>query len=327
MSKQYAVISVGTNSTRMLLANVAPDVPHIDAVRSLGTRIGEGLDAEGRLGEEPMRRTLDAIGQLYRQVRGHYVKLFAVSTSAVRRAGNSDEFLERAREILGVPMHVLSGEEEAEASYRGAITALGPLHGERVAVVDTGGGSTEYAAGTTTKPERVISCEVGAVRLTEALPALAGNRGPVDAETIERARSIAREALAPLNDSEPVERVAFVGGSATTTAGIVRAAQRSRRFLSTLARGSAKRTGAHIRPDRSKDRKNVIGMNPQRADILPAGIIVLDTVLEILKRDAATATTDDLLLGVLLQHRDASGSRAGAGKPTIAGSRTPRGFK
>ncbi len=326
MSKRYAVISVGTNSTRMLLANVAPDLPHVDAVGSLGTRIGQGLDSEGQLGEEPMRRTLDAIGQLYRQIRGRYVKLFAVATSAVRRAGNSDEFLERAREILGVPVQVLSGEEEAEASYRGAITALGPLRGERVAVVDAGGGSTEYAAGTTTKPERVLSFEVGAVRLTEALPAMAGSGGPVDAETVERARSIAREALAPLNGTEPVERVAFVGGSATTAAAIVRA-RKGPIDSYRLARADLQSVVARLCGMPLDDRKKVIGMRPQRADILPAGILVLDTVLEILKLDEATATTDDLLLGVMLQHRDATGTTAGAGKPTIAGSRTPRGFK
>ena len=125
MSKHYAVISIGTNSTRVLLADVAPEMPHVDLARSIGTRIGEGLGQSGELGAEPMRRTYDAIRQLLRAVRGHYVKLFAVSTSAVRRATNGNEFAAGVQGILGVPLRVLSGDEEASCAYRGAITAFG----------------------------------------------------------------------------------------------------------------------------------------------------------------------------------------------------------
>jgi exopolyphosphatase/guanosine-5'-triphosphate,3'-diphosphate pyrophosphatase len=309
----------------MLLADVGFDVPHVDATGSIGTRIGEGLGAEGQLGAEPARRTLDAIAQLYRRVRGKYVKLFAIATSALRRAGNGDEFLERAGEILGVPVRVLSGEEEAEASYRGAITALGPLRGERVAAIDIGGGSTEYAAGTSTKPEQVFSCEIGAVRLTEALPALAGRDGAVDVETIDRARKMVLEALAPLHESEPVERAAFVGGSATTAAAIARA-RKGTVDSYPLSRVELQAVLARLCALSLDDRKKVVGMRPQRADILPAGIVVLDTMLETLKLDTAVATTADLLLGVVLQHRDATATSAGEGKPVIAGSRTPKGF-
>jgi exopolyphosphatase/guanosine-5'-triphosphate,3'-diphosphate pyrophosphatase len=325
VSKRYAVISVGTNSTRMLLADMAYEVAHVDATGSIGTRIGEGLDSGGRLGAEPIRRTLDAIGQLYRQVRGRHVKLFAIATSALRRAANGNEFLEQAREILGVPIRILSGEEEAEASYRGAITALGALRGERVAVIDVGGGSTEYAIGTSIEPERVVSCEIGAVRLTEALPALAGRDGAVDAETIERARKFARDALAPLADCDPVERVAFVGGSVTTTAAIVRA-RKGTVDTYPLARADLQNVLTRLSAMPLDERRNVVGMKAQRADILPAGIVVLDTALEIIRLDTAVATASDLLLGVLLQYRDANGPPAGEPKPTLAASRSPRGF-
>ncbi|HEU5480133.1 MAG TPA: hypothetical protein VFU90_09895, partial [Candidatus Tumulicola sp.] len=222
MSARYGIVSVGTNSTRLLLADVSGDVPRVALARTIGTRIGEGLGERGHLGEEPMRRTLDAVAQFYREIRGRYVRLFAVATSALRRADNGEEFLQRAGELLGVPVRVLSGEEEARASYRGAITAFGRLRGERAGVVDIGGGSTEFAAGTGVTPERVLSFEIGAVRLTEAVPALSGNAGAVDAGSLDRARTLAREALAPLDGGEPLERLALVGGTATTTASIVR---------------------------------------------------------------------------------------------------------
>jgi exopolyphosphatase/guanosine-5'-triphosphate,3'-diphosphate pyrophosphatase len=325
VSKRYAVISVGTNSTRAVLADVEQEVPRVDLTRTIGTRIGEGLGASGRLGEEPMRRTLDAIAQLLRSVRGRYVRLFAIATSALRRADNSDDFLKRARDILGVEMRVLSGEEEAAASYRGGITAFGSLRGEPVGVLDLGGGSTEYAVGTTIAPDRVLSCEIGAVRLTEANPALAGRDGPVEPAVVDRARETARQTLEPLSGGEAVERLAFVGGSATTTAAIVR----SRAAATTsypLDRADLQRVLTRLCAMPLEERKRVAGMRPQRADILPAGIIVLDTALELLQLDSAIATASDLLLGVLLQERDAAGRAAGQARPVRAGSESPRGF-
>ncbi len=323
MSKRYAVVSVGTNSTRMLLADVAPDVPRIEAGASIGTRIGEGLGSSDPLGEEPMRRTLDAIAQLQRRIRGHYVRLFAIATSAVRRASNAEEFLARAQEILGVPMRVLSGDEEATASYRGAISALGTLRGERAGVVDAGGGSTEYAVGTGVVPDRVLSCEVGAVGLTEALPKMAGRDGAVDSETIERARSLAREALKPIAECDAVERVALVGGSATTVAGILRG-RRGTLPAFRLTRDDLQGVLERLCAMPLEERKKVAGMKPQRADILPAGIVVLDTALESIGHSECVATTSDLLLGVMLQHRDTAGPTAGEVGFPRAGSRPLR---
>lgn len=303
---------------------MTPEMPHVDLARSIGTRIGEGLGQRGKLGEEPMARTLEAIRQLQRAVRGHYVRLFALATSAVRRAENGDEFAAQVQDILGVPLRVLSGDEEATASYRGAITAFGALHGERVGVIDTGGGSTEYAVGTTTIPERLVSCEIGAVRLTEAVPALAGHDGIVDLTTIERARAIARQALAPLRDYPTVERLAFVGGSATTTASIVRG-RKGKIASYTVTRADLQKVLVKLCGLDYKERKEVAGMKPQRADILPGGIIVLDTVLDIVKRDVAIATAADLLLGFLLQQRDLAGPAAGQRTLVGAGSETRRG--
>ncbi len=322
MSKHYAAISVGTNSTRVLLADVAPEMPHVDLARSIGTRIGEGMGQSGPIGEEPMRRTLEAIKQLHRAIRGHYVRLFALATSAVRRAENGDEFAAAVESILGVPLRVLGGHEEANASYRGAITAFGALHGERVGVIDTGGGSTEYAVGTTTVPEQLVSCEIGAVRLTEAVPALAGRDGVVDLATIERARAIARQALAPLRDFPAVERLAFVGGSATTTASIVRG-KRGKIASFAITRAELQKVLVRLCGMELRERKELAGMKPQRADILPGGIIVLDTVMDMVKRDAAIATAADLLLGFLLQQRDAAGPAAGQ-RPSLGGASDSR---
>ncbi|HEY1883688.1 MAG TPA: hypothetical protein VGG51_11675 [Candidatus Cybelea sp.] len=321
MSKRYAVISIGTNSTRLLLADVEPENPRIEVVRSTGTRIGEGLGERGHLADEAMARTLDAIAQFQRAIRGHYVRLFAISTSALRRADNGEDFAQRVQGMLGVPLRVLSGEEEAIASYRGALSAFGTLRGERVGVVDCGGGSTEYAVGTSTQPEAVISCEIGAVRLTEEVPELRGAGGVADEGSVERARELARKALQPLAEQAEIERLAFVGGSATTVAAIVRG-KRSLLQSFPLDRTALQRVLGLLLKMPLEERRQVVGMKPQRADILPAGIIVLETAMELVKCETAVATTADLLLGVLLQERDAGQHHAAPAAP-----KTRRGFR
>lgn len=303
MSRRYAVLSVGTNSTRVLLADVAPAIPRIELARSIGTRIGEGLGSAGRLSEEPMRRTLDVLHGYMRQIKGHYVRLIAVATSAVRRAENGEEFAAKVEQIAGAPLRILSGEEEAVASYRGALTAFGPLQGERVGVLDMGGGSTEYAIGTSIVPEQHVSCEIGAVRLTEAVSALAGDRGTIGDADVREATTIAREALEPLTRFPAIVRLALCGGTATTVAMMLK----GRRAAST----SALLTSADLQHVLERllsmpldQRKNVAGMRPQRADILPAGMLVLLAAMDAVGCASAIATSSDLLLGIALQERD-----------------------
>lgn len=301
--KHWAVLSIGTNSTRVLLADMALDHPRIEVSRSIGTRIGEGLRESGELGKEPMARTLAALREHYRSIRGHYVRLYAIATSAVRRADNGDLFREMVHDLVGVPVQVLSGDEEASASYRGAITVFGQLgHGE-IGVIDTGGGSTEYAIGAGHSPVRTVSCEIGAVRLTEAVPLLSGRDGVVDLDTIARAREIARATLAPVLDFRRVERLALVGGSATTAAQVVMS-KKNKMERAELTRVDLQRALVRLCGMTYKERRDIVGMKPHRADILPAGIIVLETMLDMLGHERAVATSADLLLGYLLQQRD-----------------------
>ena len=307
MSDHLAVISIGTNSTRVLLADVRDDRAHIALGRSIGTRLGESLGENGALGDEPMERTLEAIRVHLRAVRGHYLKLFTIATSAVRRASNRDAFGNAVERIAGVPLRVLSGEEEATASYRGAISSLPEEHDAVTGVVDVGGGSTEYAVGTGKLPERTLSLEIGAVRLTEALPQLAGANGFVDAESLAQAGSIARERLAPLREMGAATRVVLVGGSATGAATMLRG-RRTRFDHFEVSRSDLQRSLIRLCTLDIDGRRRIEGVKAQRADILPAGIIVLETVLELLGQERATVSSADLLLGFLLEQQDAMAS-------------------
>ncbi len=302
MSRQDAVISIGTNSTRVLVADLSGDRPRTVLANATGTRVGEGLHDSGLLGEEPMRRTLDAVESHFEKIRGQYDRLSVIATSAVRRAENGEAFADAIKRITGAKLRVLSGHEEAQASYRGAISEFGHLHGREVGVVDTGGGSTEYAIGRGAHAERTVSCEIGAVRLTERVPELAGHDGAIASVVVDRAREYAREALEPVAHFRSVDKLAIVGGSAMTAASVVGGTSGIERF--DLTRKDLEHALSILCALVYERRKDVPGMNPQRADILPAGIIIIETILDILTKDRAVATSSDLLLGYLLQQRD-----------------------
>ena len=286
-------------------------LPHVDLARSIGTRIGEGLREHGELGEEPMRRTIDAVRSHLRIVRGHYVRLFAIATSALRRASNGEAFTKRVQGLLGVPLQILSGDEEAAASYRGAITAFGPLHNEELGVVDVGGGSTEYATGNGATPDRTVSCEIGAVRLTEMLPLLPATMAWLiwhnRAGACNRAQGrCPRRRFSEGGTRGVRRRFGHDGGRAAS-----RQAHKNRCQYE-LSRSDLQRALVRLCALPLKERKTMAGMKPQRADILPAGIIVLETVLDLIGEERATVTSADLLLGHLLQQVDRAG-RAGSG--------------
>lgn len=300
MSRQ-ALISVGTNSTRLLVADVDGPIA-IALQRSTGTRIGEGLKESGHIGEAAMRRTLEAIEEHVEAARAHADVLRVIATSAVRRANNRAEFARAVRDITGTEPATISGEEEACCSFAGA-TARAPRleSGMHAGVADAGGGSTEYAVGMQARCDRTVSCEIGAVRLTEALPELAGDRSPIDSTTLDRARSLVRAALRPIADFPSVDRLIFVGGSATNAVFLHRG---SRDFFEyeTLDREQLRALTSRLAMTALPARKTLAGMNPQRADILLAGLLLLDALFEMTGREEAMVSTSDVLLGYMVRH-------------------------
>ena len=167
----YAGVDVGTNSVKMIIADLAQGRAVRIYEQTIITRIGEGMQALGnRLREDAMLRTLDALAQLAQAARAHKVRaVAAVGTAALRDAENRDEFLQRARERCGFDIEVIPGEEEARLSYlavRRDPQWRGVTH---LRVIDIGGGSTEVIQGLpgTDKVASRISVNYGAVKLTE----------------------------------------------------------------------------------------------------------------------------------------------------------------
>lgn len=295
------LISIGTNSTRALVADLETDPPATLLHRSIGTRIGEGVRERGHLDKNAMQRTLDAIAEHLTAIREHTSDVRVIATSALRRADNEELFARSVQALTGANLEIISGEEEAACSFAGALSGLRGEPGERFGVLDVGGGSSEYAVGTKRGAEQLVSCEIGAVRLTEAFPALSGCVGRVTLNVRDQARAAAREALAPAGNLAAVSRVVLVGGSATTAVSLVN----GKREFFDYAQLSAAQIDDWIERLASMpldERKNAPGMNPQRADILLGGLLIVREFLTMSGHGAALVSTSDVLLGYLLRH-------------------------
>lgn len=216
---RVAAIDCGTNSIRLLIADVVEGRVN-DVHREMRiVRLGEGVDATGAFAEPALMRTRAALADYAELLREHSVPTVRmVATSATRDAANRDEFFAMTAEVLGsvVPgavAEVITGTEEAELSFRGAVGELGSAAAPFV-VVDLGGGSTEVVLGTADGVDASYSANIGCVRLTERCL----KSDPPTAFEIEAARTVVRDALDAAFDVVPVEQArTWVGVAGTMT--------------------------------------------------------------------------------------------------------------
>jgi exopolyphosphatase/guanosine-5'-triphosphate,3'-diphosphate pyrophosphatase len=275
------------------------------AVDSRGTRLGTALQASGRLDPAARERTLAAVAEYMGTVREHRAAIACIATSAMRRAADGADFAAGVRALTGAEPRVLSGDEEATYSFLGATGADGGS--ERIGVLDVGGGSSELAVDVPREARQrgsvayTCSVEVGAVRLSERHPALLGHAAaapPERARLLAEARADAAVVLAPFAAAPAPERLVAVGGSAFTAAAMVAQAP-LRDGVTISAAQRADLLDALLACDLDA-RKALPFIRPQRADILPAGIAIIDEACRILGVGDVTVSVDDLLAGYLV---------------------------
>ena len=296
-----AVISIGTNSTRLLIVD---ENDHVLAVDSRGTRLGSGLARRGRLDPAARERTLGAIDEYVRLVRAYDARLALIATSAMRRASDGDDFSADLFERTGARPRILSGDEEATYSFLGATRAVAA--DEVVGVLDVGGGSSELGVDLPARArasERVaftLSIEIGAVRLSERYPALLGSAALAAAgrsTLIGATRADIAATLQPYDAAPRPDRLIAVGGTAFTAAAMIAAAPLRDGVAMTHADRIALIDALLARA--LDERKAMAFIRPQRADILPAGLLIIDEACTRLAIDTIAVSIDDLLLGYL----------------------------
>jgi exopolyphosphatase/guanosine-5'-triphosphate,3'-diphosphate pyrophosphatase len=300
-ASRLAAVDVGTNSTRLLVADVEGGRVVAEHARDMIiTRLGKGVDRTGRFDPAALRRTLDVLAGYGATCRRLGVqRRRVVATSATRDAGNRQELLDGVRALLGVDTEVLSGEAEAATAYRGATH---DLPGEaRTLVVDIGGGSTELILGTRS-PEAVMSLDLGCVRLHERHL----HTDPPTAAEVAALRADAAERLARVTetlDPAAAERVVGVAGTITTVTAIglgLDAYDPRRIHRSALGAAEIAAVAEKLAAMTVAERAAIPVMAKGREDVIAAGALLLNELVRTFGFRRVIASETDILDGVLL---------------------------
>jgi exopolyphosphatase/guanosine-5'-triphosphate,3'-diphosphate pyrophosphatase len=298
-----AVVDIGSNSTRLLIARLA-DHRVSELVRhSEVTRLGAGVDADGRLRDDAMERVFKTLDGYKSEIDEHDCeRAVAVLTSAVRDSANGEEFAEQVRGRYGLEPHVLSGDEEAKLTFLGATSERDESDQTPTLVLDIGGGSTELVIGTGADVVFHVSTQAGVVRQTERH---LHDDPPSEAELDELAadvRGILSEAV-PEDRRNAVEHAIGVAGTATSLGAI---AQKLDPYDPAKVHGYllSARECERILDDLSKmtlaERRRVPGLHPDRAPTIVAGVIIFREVMSLFGLREIEISEHDILRGAAL---------------------------
>ncbi|MGW6444651.1 Ppx/GppA phosphatase family protein [Lentzea sp. NPDC055074] len=294
---RVAAIDCGTNSIRLLIADVTKREDGTAWLRDVHremkiVRLGQGVDATGRLHPDAIERTRQALLDYARTMQRKGVEVARmVATSATRDASNRDEFFGMTEQILGAPAEVITGDEEARLSYLGAVADLDPDE-EPFLVTDLGGGSTEFVLGTGSEVEAARSMDIGCVRLTERFIA----SDPPAKDEIAQAEAFAREAIKEAFEVVPVEKMKTwigVAGTVTTLSALVQGLEVYNSddiHLSRITLDNVREITDRILSMTHDERASLGPMHPGRVDVICGGAVVLRAIADELENRAGIRT-------------------------------------
>jgi len=301
--KRLAAIDIGTNSIRSIIVEVTGK-NHFRVLddEKETTRIGEGMGTNFQLSRDAMQRAGRALQRMTDIARGFGAQTVqAVATSAVREAKNRDTFLRRVKDDIGLNVRVISAEEEAWLAF------LSMLHHfdvgkQRFLGLDIGGGSAALIFGMATHIENIHCLPLGAVRLTEKFL----HRDPILEKEFKALRQHIKQHLLPIRNAGEVGAQMLIGsgGTVTTIAEVHKAMQREK-YTGVhgyeMNRAQVERVLELLRRKSLKERRATTGLNPDRADIIVAGVTVVNQVMKVFDINTLKVSERGIREGLILQ--------------------------
>lgn len=276
---RVAAIDLGTNTALLTIADVSAGKATALDERAEIVRLGQGLDRTGVLDQAAIERTLAVLAEFAAAVKScGCTRFLAVATEATRKASNGAAFVAAADRVLGEAggrLEVIDGEREARLAWRAVVESFPELTGTRT-IVDIGGGSTELLVGDRTV-ESVISLPIGSVRLTERIVA----HDPPSAD--ERAQLMATVDAALATAQPPRGTLVGIAGTVTTLAAMAQSLATydgARVHGSRLSRATVDALVAQLGSTALDDKRRTPGLDPKRADVIFAGAVILERVME-----------------------------------------------
>jgi exopolyphosphatase/guanosine-5'-triphosphate,3'-diphosphate pyrophosphatase len=307
-ARRYAVIDIGANSVKFVVADLRADGSWQTVVdRAEVTRVSEGVTETGRLDPEASKRTIDAIAGMADEARSDgAAEIAAVGTAGLRLASDRDEFVAAVRERCDLEVEILSGDHEARLGYLAATSGLAAARGSLL-VFDSGGGSTEFSFGTDEHVDERFSLDVGAVRVTERF----GLSGIVSDDALVAALDGIADELAKLRDRPTPDAVIAMGGTATNLAAVKHALTKYDPDVVQGTELDAGEVGRQIELYRTRKveaRRQIVGLQPGRADVILGGACIVRTVMTTLGRQSVTVSDRGLRHGLLVERFGTLGS-------------------
>ncbi|MCE5315660.1 MAG: hypothetical protein ABFD49_09835 [Armatimonadota bacterium] len=296
-----AAIDIGTNSIKIAIGAMEPDgsirlLHHASAI----TRLGEGVDSAGRISPQGLTRTIEASRELLDMSRDFRVdKIRIVGTSALRDASNQAEVIGRFKDDLNITLEILSEQDECRLSYLAAACdpTLNCFDGAQL-TFDIGGGSTELTIGSGCKVRLTKSLKLGAVRLTERYLT---NDPPTD-EQMRAAESCVDQTLTKAASDTRVDRAIGIGGSIINLARICRGIpieQAEEVHGTTMSLADVQNLRNKMASLPMTERRSIVGLDPERADIIIAGAIIVERVMHAFGTNEVLVSVRGLRHGVL----------------------------
>lgn len=301
--RRFAGIDIGTLTCRLLIADLNPGQP-LKELRSDRRilRLGEGVDRTKRLSSSAMDRVIHCLQEWHNVIKGSHVEAIAVvATSAVRDAGNRQEFLERVKREAGFEVEVISGDEEARRTLLGIRSGL-PAGVTDILALDIGGGSTEFILDQPGQTPIVRSIDIGVVRLCERIL----HHDPPTTEEIQQAREwVMQKSKAAVADMDKCRQATFVGTAGTVTS-LAAMAQNLKsyepaRIHNYRLRIETIRELEHALLTRTKaERVGLPGLEKNREEVIAAGAIIIRTIMETIGQKECLVSDLGLREGVVI---------------------------
>ncbi len=303
---RISAIDIGTNSVRLLVADATAGGAIAAVERDLEiTRLGEGMTAGGGIAPAAVARTLDAVRRFAARARRAGAEaVLPFGTCALREAPNAREFIRRAAEATGLEIRILTGAEEARLAWRGMTRALPRPPLGRIVAVDIGGGSVEVVAGRGGAAPVFGSVRLGCVRMTERFI----SRDPPGRDELDALGSFASAELSsalPPSIPRPADTLVVAGGTITTAAAVelgLRRYEPERVHGAVLAAHRVRAVAARLAAMSLAERKTVPGIEEKRADIIVAGLVVLEALIGFFSVPAVTVSDEGILHGAILEY-------------------------
>ena len=300
---KLGAIDIGTNSMRLLVADYI-DGKLFNREKFINTtRIGQGVDSEGYISSEAIKRNIEALKEFSNLAKAKKCeKVYCIGTSALRDSKNKLDFIKLAKEEADIDVEIISGEEESNLGFLGVLQGLEDK--ENILVIDIGGGSTEFILGGSNGIRFCKSENVGALRMTEKFL----EKDPVCQKEFEDMEAFIIETINKTLEKlkkETIKSIVGIGGTITSVSAInqkLESYSMEKIHESEVCKKDLDIILQNLKNMTLSDKKNLKGLQPKRADIITAGVAILNIIMKNLEKENIIVSEYDNLEGLLCQN-------------------------